>query len=582
MILGQSNFLQALGWAVLNSLWQMAFLWVVYQLFTGIFRKATPAHKSSFASSLILFGFAWFVYTLFSILVAPTPENGAITGAIIAPGNNKQLNDWLSTMLPVASLIYLCLLVLPFFYFIRNYRYVQAIRRYELNKVDVEWRIFVKNLAARMGITKPVKVWLSGIVTSPVTIGYLKPVILLPLAAINNLSTQQIEAILLHELAHIRRYDYLMNLVIRFIHAVLYFNPFVKALVKTVEREREKSCDEMVLQFQYDPYGYASALLTLEKVNQVKPLTVAASGGKNDLVHRIECLLGVQKKQVFSFNKIAGLFAGLLCFIAFNALLIISKPEKQGTSIASLAQFSSPFYLFTENGGQGANKVPTQIRTNELPAHSIVNNIKSLSNIEKERTLATDTKDTKEEELPRYMATAYANLPSSPFMNVAFNEIAATMPQLKEYQEEQVKEAIDASRKVLEEKQWKAVENKLADVMTSYEKSLLKCEYDKEMKKVDWKKMENKLRVAYDRIEWNKVNEELNKAITEIKIDSLQEAYSQAMVQLSSLQDQLCANNLTGIPDTDISLKAVEQGKKEVQKAMNTLIKVKAKKIIHL
>jgi beta-lactamase regulating signal transducer with metallopeptidase domain len=182
-------------------------------------------------------------------------------------------------MLPVASLIYLILLVLPVFNFIRNYRYVQVIRQHKLSKTDVEWRIFVKNVAARMGIKKTVHIWLSGIVTSPVTIGYLKPVILLPLAAVNHLNTQQIEAILLHELAHIRRYDYLLNLVIRFIQVILYFNPFVKAFIKIIERERELSCDEMVIQFQYDPYGYASALLTLEKNNHhPKPLAVAASG----------------------------------------------------------------------------------------------------------------------------------------------------------------------------------------------------------------------------------------------------------------------------------------------------------------
>src|SRR5690348_1706213 len=109
-------------------------------------------------------------------------------------------------MLPAASVAYFVLFLLPLFYFIRNYRYLQLIRKNGLSKVDVDWRMFVRNVAARMGIRKTVRVWLSDIVTSPVTIGYIKPVILLPIAAINQLSTQQIEAVLLHELAHIRRY----------------------------------------------------------------------------------------------------------------------------------------------------------------------------------------------------------------------------------------------------------------------------------------------------------------------------------------------------------------------------------------
>ena len=580
MISGQSNFLQALGWALLNSLWQMAFLWVTYQVITAVFRKANSSQKSALASGLVITGFTWFVYTLFSILAAVTPDNGAIYSFIITTGNNAQLNSWLFTMLPVTSLIYLVLLVLPVFNFTRNYRYVQTIRHRQLSKIDVKWRIFVQKVAARMGIKKPVHIWLSGLVTSPVTIGYIKPVILLPIAAINHLSPQQLEAILLHELSHIRRHDYLMNLFIRFIQAVLYFNPFVKAFVKIIEREREKSCDEMVIQFQYDPYGYATALLTLEKNNHLpKPLAVAASGKKNDLLHRIECMLGVQKKQVFSFNKLAGLFAGLLCFIVLNALLIISKPASTSSSVASLTHLSSPFYLYTEGEGSVPAASPA---VRELPSVSIVNNIKPRSS--DREIITTQPADRSETGTPSPLYSyVYTNPVSNLFMNVALTELSQpAAPRLKDYQEVQVKEAVEASRKVLEEKQWKAVENKIADVMTSYEKSIVKSEYDKEMSKVDWKKMEDKLRLAYDRIEWSKVNEELNKAVAEIKIDSLQQAYSQAMVELSSIQRQLCDNNLTGIPDTDVSLKAVEQGKKDIQKAINSLIKAKVKKIVHL
>lgn len=576
MIFGQSNFLQALGWAVLNSLWQMALLWVIYQVLTGVFRKTNSTQKSTLAGSMILAGFAWFLYTFISIFNAHTPDNGAITSFVLQGSNNEQLNQWLESTLPLASIVYLSLLLLPLFNYLRNYRYVQAIRKHELSKIDVEWRIFVKNLAGRMGITKPVKVWLSGIVTSPVTIGFMKPVILLPLAAVNHLSTQQIEAILLHELAHIRRFDYLMNLLVRFIQAILYFNPFIKALVKIVEREREKSCDEIVLQFQYDPYGYASALLTLEKANvHPTPLSVAASGKKNDLLHRIECLLGVQKKQGFSFNKLAGLVAGLLCFIAFNALLILSRPESSGNSLASLTRLSSPFYVHSDDA-KNMPVQPSAIEATEIPSRSFFT---SASRDEDVNVEVDVEQPVSPEAMPPY-AYQFANS-SLPFMNVSFTEMPA-IPKLKEYQEVQIQEALTASRRVLEEKQWEAVERKLADVATSFEKSVLKDQYEEQMKKVDWEKMEDKLRLAYDRIEWNKVNEELNKAITEIKIDSLQDAYSSALVELSALQQQLSANNMKGIPDTDISLKNVEQSRKEVQKAIITLNRVKAKKIIHL
>ncbi|TMI68966.1 MAG: hypothetical protein E6H09_20930 [Bacteroidetes bacterium] len=571
MFVGQSNFLQALGWAVLNSLWQMAFLWVIYQIISGVYRSAKSSQKSYLATGLILLGFTWFVYTFCSILLA-SPANIISTDFISANGNER-LNAWMSTMLPIASITYLVLLLLPVFYFIHNYRYVQNIRNNKLSKVDVDWRIFVKNVAARMGIKKPVHIWLSGIVTSPVTIGYLKPVILLPVAAINQLSTQQLEAVLLHELAHIRRYDYLVNLIIRFIQTILYFNPFVKTLVKTVEMEREKSCDEMVMQFQYDPHGYATALLMLEKISYLpRPLAVAAAGKKSDLLNRIECLLGVQKKQVISFNKIAGLFAGLLCFIAVNALLIANKPGKATGDSASLTDMSSALYFFTESE-KGAKDTKPVVVPQETIARTIVNHARPI-----EPTAMA-------QKVPATPEPITEDLALAEFKFAKLVEPAPGVPAIKElkaYQEQQVKEALEASKKILEQKQWKDVEKNIADAMTEEEKDVLKCQYEKELSKVDWTKMKQKLSLAYDKIDWPAINDNLNSALVEIKIDSLQQVFVQTMTELSTIQNELCENNLKAIPDTDVSLESIEQNKLKVMKALNTLHKVKARKIIHL
>ena len=314
----QLHLLQSLGWAVLNSLWQMALLWVIYMIVIAISKNLKNSSKSILASGLLFAGFLWFVYTFIIVY------NKIITGEAV--GESVTISSgtysWLLQSLPFISVAYLLLLTLPVLRFIRNYRYVQVIRKYGLTKINVDWKIFVRNVAARMGIKKPVQIWVSEFVSSPVTIGFLKPVILVPLAAISHLTPHQLEAVLLHELAHIRRYDYLVNLLINFIQTILYFNPFVKAFVKIVEREREKSCDEMVLQFQYDSHQYASALLLLEKTNyQQKALIISAGGNKNDLLHRIETIIGIQKKQTLSANKIAGLLSAIICILALNLLL---------------------------------------------------------------------------------------------------------------------------------------------------------------------------------------------------------------------------------------------------------------------
>ncbi len=572
--IGQSNFLQALGWAVLNSLWQMALLWVTYQLITGLFKTKKPSQRAALASTLLLTGFAWFIFTFLSILTRHAAGDDIISAGLVSIDGNQQLNNWLNQTLPVASVLYLVLLVIPLVHFVRNYRYVRVIRQYGLSKADVQWKLFVKRVAAQMGIKKPVHIWVSELITSPVTIGYLKPIILVPLAAVNHLSPQQLEAVLLHELAHIRRYDYFINLIIKFIQAILYFNPFVKAFVQIVEREREKSCDEIVVQFQYDPYGYATALLELEKNNhQPKPLALAAAGKKNDLLHRIEWIMGVKKKPVVSFNKLAGMFAGLLCIIALNALVILSKPAKEtDRKSASFATLSSPFYFFTGDGDAGAPMMAAETTTDKI--------IENEAAEENTTEIAEAAGTAEAESLPDLEQKIQAII--HPFVMAVANMEQPKVPELKKYQEDQIRVALDASRKVLQEGQWKEVEKNIAEVFTEAQKDELKVEYMKEMSKLDLKKWEKKLTLAYNNIDWERVNIQLNTAVTNICIDSLHRVYSKALDNLSMVQKEMEMDSLEAIPDTDITICEVEKKKHEVEKTLNKLKAVRAKKVIRL
>lgn len=561
----QANFLQSLGWAVLNSLWQLALLWVVYQLLTGLFRQAKPAAKSLLASSLLISGFAWFIYTFIIAFIAGSVEKQTLASGLLNTDINTELSAWLQRSLPVASIVYLALLLLPVLRFFRNYRYVQVIRKYGLSKLQVDWRIFVNRTAAQMGIKKPVLAWVSELVSSPVTIGFWRPVILVPLAAINHLTPQQLEAVLLHELSHIRRSDYLINLIINFIQTILYFNPFVKAFVKIVEREREKSCDEMVLQFQYDSHEYAAALLTLEKASQVqKPFAIAASGKKNDLLHRIETIMGVQQKPVLSFNKLAGLFAGLLCVIALNGLLIISKPAGNKASVA-FTDLASPVNMFANDDVADA-----------APVEEVVCADPATPN----KTLATTTgqaiADPAEIEINSLPAII------NPEIINASLDMAAQTPMLNKYQEQQVREAIAASRKVLEEVQWKSVEKDIAEVFSRQEKERLRSTYEKELNKVDWKLWETKLRQAYDKVDWEKVNAQLSNAVTMVRMDSLQRVYADAISKIDMAKAEMAEYNQSAIPDTDITLKDLEQKREDLLKRNRYLKGVRTKKIVRL
>lgn len=566
---GQTNFLQSLGWAVLNSFWQLALLWVIYQIIILSNRRATASFKSSLAFSLLAGGFAWFVYTFISVYLAGS--QAVVVAAFTEAAGNDMMHRFLVTALPFASVLYLLLLIFPLLRFIRNYRYVQVIRKYGLSRIAPEWKLFVNRIAAQMSIRHKVQVWVSEFVSSPVTIGFLKPIILVPLAALNHLTPQQLEAVLLHELSHIRRFDYLVNFIINFIRTVLYFNPFVRAFVKIIEKERERSCDEMVLQFQYNSYEYASALLILEKENQANTtFLIGATGKSHDLLGRVELIMGVGKKNTFSLNRLAGLLAGLFCVISLNAVLLLAKPGYNGRSMAASVSAKSHHDYFPKSP-----LVPVK----PLPLRSLNNNQELSSTVSHQRKPKDGSGYDIAALSPQF--AEYAAAAVNPALINASLEMA-NVPELKRYQEEQVKIAVEASKKVLENVQWKNVERSIADAFTPEEKEQLKENYEKQMAKFDWVKWERELKVAYDKIDWDKTNAQLSMAVSQVRLDSIQTVYNKVISKLDGARRELSLNELKGIPDTDITLQEIERKRSEIQRALNQLKAIRSKKVVHL
>ncbi|MCB0776183.1 MAG: M56 family metallopeptidase, partial [Chitinophagaceae bacterium] len=386
-------------------------------------------------------------------------------------------------------------------------------------------------------------------------------------------------AVLLHELSHIKRYDYLLNLLINFIKTLLYFNPFVNALVKIVEREREKSSDEMVLQFQYDSFEYASALLTLEKENHKQRLLALAAGGKkNDLLNRIETIMGVPEKRVISSKTAFGLLAGLLLIIATNVLLFVTKPGMDTRNIASLPGISSPF-VTDADGLYAAELSPEQNPNSELLQGAMVSQAKdneTPENVVAEQSSVISNEPASKNVEPEQGVVSSEN----PYRFVNFDQLV--IPELKRSQEEEVRKAMESSRKVLENAQWKMLENQFADVFTEKEKEELKNTYRNEVNKFDWQKWENKLKLAYNNIDWGKVNYQLENAINQIKIDSLQKVYTDVMVKLADVEKELSIKGMEGIPDTDLTLDIIEESRNEARKAINDLKKIRNKKVVSL
>jgi HEAT repeat protein/beta-lactamase regulating signal transducer with metallopeptidase domain len=179
----------------------------------------------------------------------------------------------------------------------------------------------VSRLAARLRVTRPVRLLESLAVEVPAVIGWLRPVILVPASALTGLTPQQLEVLLAHELAHVRRYDYLVNVCQCAIETLLFYHPAVWWVSGRVREAREHCCDDLVVATCGDAHLYASALVGMERLRPAAPrLAMAATGKGGSLLHRVQRLLVPSNIRAEHFPRwpagIVGVFAVSIALLA--------------------------------------------------------------------------------------------------------------------------------------------------------------------------------------------------------------------------------------------------------------------------
>lgn len=353
--ISQSIFLQALGYSIVNSLWQFAFLWLIYLLLNSV--ASISSHKKYAAAiSLQLAGFLWFIITFifyYNKCTYLANTGTAFNDGLVSFGQmpytgsvkDRILLGILQTevFLPYLSLAYLTIFFFLIIKWVEAYRFSRSLQLSGLEKIDVQFRLFVEKLSHQLGIKRTVSVFLSQHVKSPLTVGFLKPIILIPFASLNNLSCEQVEAVLLHELAHIKRSDYLINLVLSIIEAVLFFNPFMQLISRHIKRERENSCDDWVLQFEYNASNYAKALLVLATFNkkQSNSLAMNAVDQKHSLLIRVKRMIE-KKDRTFNYRNQLITLLGLAILMSVMAWITPRSKQQNADSAQNPNQLFVP------------------------------------------------------------------------------------------------------------------------------------------------------------------------------------------------------------------------------------------------
>lgn len=186
--------------------------------------------------------------------------------------------------------------------------------------------------AGRLGVTSTARIALSHLVDGPSVIGWLRPLVLLPASVLTGLTPDQLETIIAHELAHIRRYDYVANVMQSVVETLFFYHPVVWWLSARARHERELCCDDTVLRFYDERVGYARALVCLERLRIAAP-SMALGALDGPLGFRVRRMLGVAHRPPRSLAVPA---LTILCVIAACVGSVVDpQSEKRGEAVTS-------------------------------------------------------------------------------------------------------------------------------------------------------------------------------------------------------------------------------------------------------
>jgi len=334
----QNDLVLSICWTLIHSLWQGLLLAVLTGIILIATRKSHAKKRYRLLTSLFFLFMAvvliTFVKELHMVKANPaqTVSGIPVTGNQLQATDNfsigstvnagqsftDQFKDYFNKHASLIVMIWFIIFVVKFIKLSANLVYVQRLRHYKTNEVTGEWKDKLQQLIASLGINKPIRLLESGIVQIPLVMGILKPVILIPAGLLANLPADEIEAILLHELAHIQRRDYFVNLLQSFAETIFFFNPALLWLSSMIREERENCCDDMAISVTNSKTKFINALIAFQEYNLSNTVyNVGFAGKKSHLLNRVKRIVHEKNKTLNTTEKSILTF-GIAIFIMFS------------------------------------------------------------------------------------------------------------------------------------------------------------------------------------------------------------------------------------------------------------------------
>lgn len=293
-------WVDVLGWTLLHFLWQGVAIGLIYIVLRPLFGSVSARYRFG------MLAFAALALCPFATVAWLWPESGsASTSAALAISAGA---DSIAAPLAAVASKWHFEALLPWLVVTWMLGVMFIAGRAFFNWRRLNWLIHnasaplpecreaLARLCARFGVRRPVRLLASLRVGTPMLVGWLKPVILLPASMLSGFTPHQIELIVAHELGHVRRWDYLANLFQVVVETVLFYHPVVHWISRDVRNARESCCDDLVISLaEGSPVAYARTLADLEELRHDMGIVAPALGASGGiLLARIRRIVGVQ------------------------------------------------------------------------------------------------------------------------------------------------------------------------------------------------------------------------------------------------------------------------------------------------
>lgn len=335
----------AIGWTILHSIWQILFISLILYISLSLFNKRSAAFKYrlSFGSLLLIMGAG---IITFAICLSQAEVKGveSTTLLISSPHIDAHITNPYSytsllfaefeNYIPLLVNIWLVGAALFLFRLGSNFSALKSLRKSAKIDISDYWTRFAHQQKNSMGITRTLSILVSKDIQCPITFGSIKPIILIPASLVLYLTPAQLEAIITHELAHIKRNDYLHNIIQSAMEAIFFYHPCFWWINAYVREQRENACDDMAIQAGIDPKDLAYGLAeVLNHAQEPAPEMALAAGSRNHpTLTRIKRMLGFENQKpkfpsIISYTMIFTMLISASLVLGANHVSTLEKDK---------------------------------------------------------------------------------------------------------------------------------------------------------------------------------------------------------------------------------------------------------------